>query len=61
MSFVVDGKAMWSHLHKPHDIFGNDSYQIYINADDKTMLRFADKGVEVKSLKYVTGHEKETE
>ena len=49
--YVVEGKAMWSHLVTPFDIFGNDCYQIYINADDKTMLRFADKGVEVKSVK----------
>lgn len=53
-SYLVEGRAMWSHLLTPFDTFGNDSYQIYINADDKTMLRFADKGVEVKSVKYTT-------
>ena len=51
-SYVVEGRAMWSHLLKPFDVFGNDCYQIYVNADDKTMLRFADKGVDVKSVKY---------
>ena len=56
-SYVVEGKAMWSHLLTPFDTFGNDCYQIYINADDKTLLRFADKGVEVKSVKYTTGQE----
>ena len=50
-SYVVEGKAMWSHLLTPFDTFGNDCYQIYISADDKTMLRFADKGVDVKSVK----------
>ena len=49
-SYVVEGKAMWSHLLTPFDTFGNDCYQIYISADDKTMLRFADKGVDVKSV-----------
>ena len=55
--YVVEGRAMWSHLVTPFDIFGNDSYQLYLNADDKTLLRFADKGVEVKSVKYTTGLE----
>ena len=31
-SYVVEGRAMWSHLLKPFDVFGNDCYQIYINA-----------------------------
>ena len=49
-SYVVEGKAMWSHLVTPFDTFGNDCYQIYLSADDKTMLRFADKGIDVKSV-----------
>ena len=56
-SYVVEGKAMWSHLVTPFDIFGNDSYQLYLNADDKTLLRFAGKGVEVKSVKYTNDFE----
>jgi len=52
-SYVVEGRAMWSHLLTPfRDTFGNDFYQIYINADNMTMLRFADKGVDVKKEKY---------
>ena len=56
-SYVVEGVSVFSHIHIPDENFDHDSYTLYFNSDDKTMLRFAEKDIDVKSLKYSTRDE----
>ena len=57
MTYVVEGVSVFSHIYAPDENFEHDSYTLYFNADDKTMLRFAEKDIDVKAIKYSTGDE----
>ena len=57
MSYVVEGVSVFSHIYTPDEDYDHDSYTLYFNSDDKTMLRFAEKDIDVKAIKYTTGDE----
>jgi hypothetical protein len=51
MLYVVEGVSVFSHIYAPDESYDHDSYTLYFNSDDKTMLRFAEKDVDVKAIK----------
>ena len=51
MPYVVEGVSVFSHIYAPDESYDHDSYTLYFNSDDKTMLRFAEKDVDVKAIK----------
>ena len=55
MEYVVEGVSVFSHIYAPDENFDSDSYTLYFNADDKTMLKFAEKEVDIKAVHYTTG------
>ena len=57
MPYVVEGVSVFSHIHTPDESYDHDSYTLYFNSDDKTMLRFAEKDIDIKAIKYSTGQE----
>jgi hypothetical protein len=57
MTYVVEGVSVFSHIYAPDENFERDSYTLYFNADDKTMLRFAEKEVDIKAIHYTTGED----
>ena len=57
MSYVVEGVSVFSHIYAPDERYDHDSFTLYFNSDDKTMLRFAEKDIDVKAIKYTTGDE----
>lgn len=57
MPYVIEGVSVFSHIHTPDESYDHDSYTLYFNSDDKTMLRFAERDIDIKAIKYSTGQE----
>ena len=57
MAYVVEGVSVFSNIFAPDERYDKNSYTLYFNSDDKTMLRFAEKDVAVRALRYSSGEE----
>ena len=57
MAYVVQGVSVFSNIFAPDERYDKNSYTLFFNSDDKTMLRFAEKDVDVRALRYSSGEE----